>query len=204
LLRTKLHRPPITADLVPRPRLLERLDGRCERPLTLLCAPASYGKTTLVSSWLEASDWPSAWVSLDEDDNDLFLFLSYFLAAVQGMFPEAGEETQAMLKATTLPPAPVLARGLTNELDELETPFILTLDDYHLIREAAVHDLLSELLRHPPRPMHLVLASRREPSIDLIRLRTRSQLTEIRTQELRFTKEETAAFVQQEMQIPCR
>jgi LuxR family maltose regulon positive regulatory protein len=97
LLRTKLHRPPITADLVARPRLHQRLDQRRERPLTLVSAPAGYGKTTLVSSWLETCDWPSAWVSLDEDDNDLFLFLSYFLAALQTMFPEAGRDTQALL-----------------------------------------------------------------------------------------------------------
>jgi LuxR family maltose regulon positive regulatory protein len=202
LLRTKLHRPPIAANLVPRPRLLERLEWRRERPLTLLCAPAGYGKTTLVSSWLEASDWPSAWLSLDEDDNDLFLFLPYFLAAVQSIFPEAGRETLAMLKAATLPPNPVLARSLINELDEIETPFTLALDDYHHIRQAAVHDLLSELLRHPPRPMHLVLASRREPSIDLTRLRARSQVTEVRTQELRFTKEETTAFLEHELKNP--
>jgi LuxR family maltose regulon positive regulatory protein len=93
---------------------------------------------------------------------------------------------------------------LTNEVDEIETPFILVLDDYHCIHEAAVHDLLSELLRHPPRPMHLVLASRREPSIDLIQLRVQSQVTEVRTQELRFTKEETTAFLEHELRTPVK
>ena len=87
LIRTKLYRPRITGGLVPRPRLLERLEQRRDRPLTLVVAPAGYGKTTLVTSWLETCDCPSAWLSLDEDDNDLALFLSYFLAAIQTMFP---------------------------------------------------------------------------------------------------------------------
>jgi LuxR family maltose regulon positive regulatory protein len=202
LLRTKLHRPPITADLVPRPRLLERLEGHRERLLTLVSAPAGYGKTTLVSSWLEACDCPSAWVSLDEDDNDLFLFLTYFLAAIQSMFPEACRETVAMLKAPTLPPTPVLARGLVSELDEIESPFILALDDYHLIRETAVHDLLGELLRHPPQSLHPVLTSRTDPPLNLTRLRARNQVTEIRTPELRFSQAETAAFLEEGLGAP--
>jgi LuxR family maltose regulon positive regulatory protein len=202
LLRTKLHRPPITADLVARPRLHQRLDLRRERPLTLVSAPAGYGKTTLVSSWLETCDWPNAWVSLDEDDNDLFLFLSYFLAALQTMFPEAGRDTQALLKAATLPPTPVLARSVVNEMDELETPFVLALDDYHLIREQSVHDLLTELLRHPPQSMHLVLTSRTDPPLNLTRLRARSQVIEIRTPELRFSQAETAAFLEEGLGAP--
>ena len=197
LLRTKLHRPPMTADLVPRPRLLERLDQRRQRPLTLVSAGAGYGKTTLVSSWLEANGWPNAWLSLDEDDNDLCVFLTYTLAAVRSIFPQAGESTQALLKSATLPPPPILARSLINELDELETRFVLVLDDYHLIRDTAVHELLNDLLRHPPRPMHLVLASRRDPPLELHKLRARSQVTEIRAEELRFTQEETAAFLEQ-------
>ena len=203
LLRTKLHRPPITADLVPRPRLLERLDQHQGRPLTLVSASAGYGKTTLISSWLEACDCPSAWLSLDENDNDLALFVAYFLNAVQTMFPDAGEDTLALLKAATLPPIPVLARSLINELDQIDLPFILVLDDYHHIRELALHDLLNELLRHPPWALHLVLVSREDPMLSLTTLRARGQLTEIRAHELRFTKAETAAFLELQMGIPA-
>ena len=121
LIRTKLYRPRITGDLVPRPRLLERLEQRRDRPLTLVVAPAGYGKTTLVASWLATCDCPSAWLSLDEDDNDFALFLSYFSAAVQTMFPDALEETSALLQAAILPPLDVLARSLINELDQDRT-----------------------------------------------------------------------------------
>ncbi len=203
LLRTKLHRPPITADLVHRPRLLERLEQHRQRPLTLVSAGAGYGKTTLISSWLEGNGWPSAWLSLDENDNDLVVFLTYTLAAVRSLFPEAGEGTQALLKAASLPPPAILARSLANELEELETPFILVLDDYHHVHDTAVHDLLSDLLRHPPWSMHLVLTSRRDPPLELYRLRARSHLTEIRAEALRFTLEETAAFLEQGLKTPA-
>jgi LuxR family maltose regulon positive regulatory protein len=184
--------------------MLERLDQRRDRPLTLVVAPPGFGKTTLATTWLEANDWPSAWLSLDEDDNDLALFLSYFLAAVQSIFPETCQETVAMLKAATLPPVPILARSLINELDEIEFPFILILDDYHHhIHEVAVHDLLTELLRHPPRALHLVLVSRKDPLLSLTTLRARGQVTEIRAPELRFTKAETVTFLEQQMGTPA-
>jgi len=197
LIRTKLYRPRITGDLVSRPRLLERLDHRRDRPLTLVVAPAGYGKTTLVTSWLATCDWPNAWLSLSEDDNDFALFLSYFLAAIQSMFPDSLEETLAMLSAPNLPLLDVLARSLINELDQIERPFILVLDDYHSIQNMDVHQLLTELFRYPPRALHLVLASRSDPPLPLTTLRARGQATEIRTQALRFTEVETATYLQQ-------
>jgi LuxR family maltose regulon positive regulatory protein len=203
LIRTKLYRPRITADLVPRPRLLEHLEERRGRPLTLVVAPAGFGKTTLVSSWLEACECPSAWLTLDENDNDLGLFLSYLLAAIQSIFPDACHDTQAMLKAATLPPIPVIAGTLINELDQLQDPSILVLDDYYLIQNMAIHDLLSEVLRYPPPALHLVLASRGDPLLPLTTLRARSQITEIRAPELRFTKSETAAFLEQQLGTPA-
>ena len=197
LIRTKLYRPRITGDLVPRPRLLERLQKRRSRALTLVVAPAGYGKSTLVASWLETCDCPSAWLSLDEDDNDLVVFLSYFSAAIRTMFPDAVRETSALLTAATLPPLDVLARSLINELDQIEQPFILVLDDYHSVQNMDVHHLLTELFRYPPRALHLVLASRSDPPLPLTTLRARGQATEIRTQELRFTEAETATYLQQ-------
>ncbi len=202
LISTKLYRPRITGELVPRPRLLQRLDRRRDRPLTLVVAPAGYGKTTLVSNWLETCDCPNAWLSLDEDDDDLVLFLTYLLAAVETMFPDSVVETRALLGTATLPPLPVIARTLINELDQIERPFILVLDDYHYIHNIGIHDLLNELLTHPPRPMHLVVVSRKDPLLPLAKLRVRRQVTEIRSQELRFTRKETAGFVQLEMGAP--
>ena len=157
LIRTKLHRPPTTRDHLHREHLLDRLNQRQHRPLALVSAAAGYAKSTLVSCWLEGCDVPSAWVSLDENDNDLRLFLSYFISAIQRIFPVACGETLSMLNAAHLPPASVLSRSLINELDQIEKEFILVLDDYHLIRAKSVHVLLADLLNHPCTFMQLVL-----------------------------------------------
>jgi len=198
ILKTKLYQPPCTEEHVHRAHLIDKLDRNRYRPLTLVVAPAGYGKSTLVSCWLEACGIPCAWVSLDETDNDLRQFLSYLLAAVQNIFPGAGRETQfTTLNATDLPPTSVLAHSFINELDQIDQEFILTMDDYHVIQDKAVHNLLAEILHHPPRAMHLVLVSRRDPPLPLVSLRAKRQMTEIRVQDLRFSQEETAVFLQQ-------
>jgi LuxR family maltose regulon positive regulatory protein len=202
IIHTKLHRPPVASDHLHRQHLLDRLDQRRHRPLTLVSAPAGYGKTTLMSCWLESCDVPSAWISLDENDNDLRTFLAYFLAAVQRIFPDAVRETQAMSNAVELPILSILSRSLINELDQIEKNFILVLDDYHTIADKAVQGLVIELLKYPPSPMHLVLAARRDPSIPLTINRARSRMTEIRIQDLSFSDEETAALLQGMLDIP--
>ena len=202
IIRTKLYRPPVTKDLVPRSHLLERLEYCRQRPLTLISAPAGYGKSTLASSWLDACKCPGAWVSLDEDENDLRLFLTYVVMAIRMFFPETVHQTQALLNATELPPGKVLARMLLNELAQLEKSFILVLDDYHRIREPAVHDLLKDLLHHPPQALHLVLVTRHNPPLPLTSLRARGQMTEIREQDLRFSTAETMDFLHQAMALP--
>jgi LuxR family maltose regulon positive regulatory protein len=196
ILRTKLHRPPAPRDYTHRPRLLEYLDQRRERPLTLVSAPAGYGKSTLVSCWLDRCDSPNAWISLDENDNDLRQFLSYFIAAVKTIFPNAVSATGTLVNAPTLPPLSTLVGTLANELDMIEEDFILVLDDIHTIQEKSVHHLLYDLLRHPPRPMHMVLIGRRDPLLNIAAFRARSQLAEVRLQDLRFTVAETAAYLQ--------
>jgi LuxR family maltose regulon positive regulatory protein len=196
LIRTKLHRPPVAADHLHRQRLLDRLGKNIERPLTLVSAPAGYGKTTLISCWLDSCGIPSAWVSLDKNDNDLHLFLSYFIAAVQSIFPGFGREIQTLLKVSDLPSIAEMTRTFINELDQIEKTFILVLDDYHLIHNKDVHNLVVELLAHPPAILHLVIVARRDPPLPITRLRARSQMTEIRIRELRFSASETATFLQ--------
>ena len=123
----------IPEEMVPRRKLLSRLEKHRQRPLTLVSAPAGYGKSVLISSWLEASDCPGAWVSLDKNDNNLRLFMFYFLAAVNRLFPDAGKTTLSLVNADHLAPVSVLAHILINELNRIEQPFILVLDDYYFI-----------------------------------------------------------------------
>jgi LuxR family maltose regulon positive regulatory protein len=196
--------------LLPRPHLTERLSRRPEGGFTLVSAPAGYGKTTLLSTWLEGWDGPGAWLTLDEDDGDPATFLRGLLAALQTMFPDAGAATLARLNAGTLPrhdagtlpPIPDLARGLADELERIAEPFILVLDDYHTVRGLAVPDLLTELLRHPPRSLHLALATQHDPPLPLSRLRAREGISEIRLPDLRFTEAETAALLRQVLGAP--
>ena len=196
LLQTKLQRPRVPRHFVPRPRLFERLDQGSQAPLTLVCAAAGYGKTTLVSSWIEGlptgrgevtPPLPAAWITLDERDSDLGLFLRYFTAALRTMFPDACADTISLLQATRQPPFDVLCATLINEIAALPQDFILVLDDYHLITGTAVPDLFGEFERHWPQPMHLVLLSRYMPALSLASLRAKGQLTEIRARDLRFT-----------------
>ena len=196
LIHTKIHRPIIPIDLVPRPKLTDWLDSRRNRPLTLVSAPAGYGKSTLISSWLETCKYPFAWLTLDDGDNDLAVFLSYFLSAVRTIFPQAGTNTQALLMTPNPTPLKELASNLNNDINQLDQFFVLVLDDYEVIEKKEIHDLISELLIHPSRNLHLVLCTRTDPLIPLVNLRAQSQLTEIRAQDLRFTEEEAHIFLQ--------
>ena len=148
IIHTKLHRPPVPHDLVAREHLVDRLNKRLNRPLSLVCAPAGYGKSTLVSYWLDNCDLPAAWLSLEEADNDLHLFLSYFLTAIRTIFPEIGQDIQTVLKGQELPSVPFLTGCLVNELDEIDTPFIFTIDDYHVIQNNAIHELLAGVIKN--------------------------------------------------------
>ena len=205
LLQTKLHRPSITSGLIDRPRLLERLNSNINRPLTLVLASAGFGKTTLVSAWLEsmaagqsaAAAFPAAWLSLDENDSDLNLFIRYFIAALRTIFADACAETLMLLQARQPPPLALLYATFSNELEKLPGDFILVLDDYHTLHGVEVHDLLNQWALHWPKPLHLVLISRINPPLPLASLRARGEISEIRTRELRFTVEEMAAYMSQ-------
>ncbi len=200
ILVTKLHRPPVRSDLEVRSQLLELLDENRARPLTLISAPAGYGKSTLASMWLEANDCPSAWISLDEHDNDLHTFVSYLLAAISRAFPGSQLQSWNLLEASVFPPPRVVARYLLNDLDRIGEPFILALDDVYMIHEQPVFQLLDELLRHPARPLHLMLVTRRDPPLPIASMRARRQVTEIRSRHLRFTVPEARRFLTKMLQ----
>jgi len=201
VLHTKLQRPLLPPDVVPREHLVARIDELLSRPVTLVSAAAGYGKSTMASLWLEAWDGRSAWVSLDEEENDLRLFLAHLLAAIRSMFPTACDTTQSLLQSPGLPPVSVLSRYLLNDLVEIKDRFILVLDDYHRIREKRVHDLMVALLAHPPRNMHLILLTRRDPPVFNIKLLGRDQMTVIGISELRFRVDETADFLKKATNI---
>lgn len=197
ILRTKLNRPPVAPDIYPRSRLIKMIDESRNLPLFLISAPAGYGKSTLASGWLETCDCSNAWLSLEEEDNDLRQFLNYFLAAIQSVFPKVGKETRDLLETSKLPSPSILTRSLINGLDELDQDLILVLDDYHLISNKEVHDVLVEILRYPPSMIHLVLLTRRDPPLPISTLRGRGQMMEITVSELRFTVQETMSLFQQ-------
>lgn len=169
LLRTKLHRPQHADDLVPRQHLLQRLDAGLRNPVILVSAPAGFGKSTLLSLWVEQCAVPSAWLALDEGDNDLALFLRYVIAAVRTLYPDACVETEALARLALLPSVAVLAHQFSNELDALPGDFVLVLDDYYAIQDAAIHELIAACLRRP-RPLHLVLVTRQDPPLPLAKL----------------------------------
>ena len=199
LLATKLHMPRPRPDLVPRPRLAERLDEGLARGLMLVCAPAGYGKTVLLADWARRGQQPVAWLSLDAGDNDPARFWRHGVAALDRSRPGLAERVGPLFG----PPAPASYEGLVTALiNELAAgsdadQALLVLDDYHLIDSEAVHTSLGFLLEHRPPGLHLVLASRSDPPLALARLRGRGQLTELRAAELRFTADEAAALLRQ-------
>jgi LuxR family maltose regulon positive regulatory protein len=175
LLQTKLYIPPSRPEYVSRPRLIERLNQGMARSLTLISAPAGFGKTTLVSDWLRQLDIPAAWVSLDESDNDPTRFLTYFVAALQAIEATVGKGVLGMLQSPQPPPTEAVLTSLLNEIAALPDRLVLVLDDYHLIEAQPIHNALTFLLEHLPPQMHMVISTREDPPLPLARLRARSQ-----------------------------
>jgi LuxR family transcriptional regulator, maltose regulon positive regulatory protein len=200
LLFTKLNLPPRRPSLVTRPRLLDLLDlGLLPGTrLTLLAAPAGFGKTSLVIDWqsrLAERGIRAAWFSLDEADNELARFLRYLVAAIRKLLPELGESLLSLLDLPQRPPVENLMVALINELEAVQSDFVLVLDDYQVIQDQAVLQSVGYLVEHGPEHCHLVLTTRSEPALPLARLRARGQVNEIRAADLRFTPQEALQFV---------
>ncbi len=222
LLKTKLYIPHIRPELVSRPRLIAQLDtGLCSgslgeddliqdhfaRKLTLVSAPAGFGKTALITEWVQhlrtaLKVAPSfAWLSLDEDDNDPVRFFTYLIAAIETVQAGVGANAQALYQSPPSPPLKTVLTVLINDLVSIPVSFVLVLDDYHVINQAAIHEALTFLVDHLPPQMHLVIASRTDPPLPLARLRTRGQLTELRAADLRFTLDESLTFLNEAMAL---
>ena len=198
LLTTKLYVPQALPDLVPRPRLSKQLEQGRRRKLTLISAPAGFGKTTLLSEWraiYSGSERPVGWVSLDEGDNDPVLFFSYLIAALGTIRAGIEEASLALLRSPQRPPLESVLTVLINEIASIPEEIILILDDYHAIEHQPIHDAMTFLLEHMPPQVHVIVASRTDPSLPLARLRARGELTELRATDLRFEPEEVAAFL---------
>src|SRR5918998_304622 len=196
LLKAKLYVPRGRADAVSRPRLYEQLDEGARHELTVVSAPAGFGKTTLLADWSRRSELPVAWVSLDERDDEPVRFFLYLIAAIETIHEGFGKSTRAFLSSLKSKGElePVLT-ALSNEILESPRDFVLVLDDYHSIRSEVIHDALAFLLEHLPPPMHLIVSGRERPPLPLSRLRARGRLTELRVPDLRFTLEEATDFL---------
>lgn len=195
LILTKLRLPFTRPALVARPWLQERIALGLSGPLTLITAPAGFGKTTLLASYIAGLGMPIAWLSLDKNDNQEGRFLSYLVAALQEADHAIGSIAAQMLASTQLAQAEVVLTSLINDLDSTDMDIVLVLDDYHCISSQAVHDSVSFLLEHCPSTFHLVIATRSDPPLPLARLRARGQMTELRSADLRFTETEAAQFL---------
>ena len=208
LLRTKFLVPRPRPDLLPRPRLLDWLESNSDKRLTLLSAPAGYGKTTLLADFINASNRPFAWYTLDAQDSDPTVFLTYFIESLRSMkrAPKTltsaiGQTAQSLLDSaeTTISPQRVLT-VLINELaEQIEIPWLIVLEDYHYVANPVVHQLIDFLLENAPEGLHVVLSTRADPPIALARLRARGQLAELRASSLRFREDEVTKWMQSDL-----
>jgi LuxR family maltose regulon positive regulatory protein len=199
ILSTKLSIPPVRLRSVQRSRLIQMLNGGLEDDLILVSAPAGYGKSTLLSSWLDQLGFPSAWISLDDKDNDCSRFLAYLWAACLKIDPEVKQLPEISFSFHPECDIEIPLTPLVNQLDQLAHPFCLVLDDYHVIQDSYVHQSINFLIEHRPQPLHLVIATRSDPPLPLAKLRSHSKLLELRMADLRFTTQEAAEFLDHTM-----
>ncbi|HSF82907.1 MAG TPA: LuxR C-terminal-related transcriptional regulator [Anaerolineales bacterium] len=202
-LTTKLHVPAPPSSLVPRPSLLARLDSGLQvgHKLTLVSAPAGFGKTNLLSEWAGSADVQKsvAWLSLDPEDSQPTRFWAYLVAAIQSVLDQVGETTMALLHSADSPAMEVVLTPLLNELAAQPKRLVLVLDDYHLISQEAIHAGMAFLIEHLPAQLHLAISTRADPPLPIVRIRARGQLTELRGDDLRFTQDEAGEFINSRM-----
>src|SRR6266487_1333972 len=203
VLATKLYIPPPPPKVVVRPRLIDQLNEglSTRRKVTVISAPAGFGKTTLVTEWITSCRRPAAWLSLDKGDHDPARFLIYFIRALQTISPNLGTGILEILQSVQSPPIESILTALLNEIAAMPDDFIFILDDYHTIDSRAVDNALTFILEHLPPQMHLVITTREDPALPIPRLRARNQLTELRATDLRFAASEAAEFLNRVMDL---
>ena len=199
LKQTKLYRPHNLSDLITRTRLLERLNAGLRGKVTLVSAPTGFGKTTLLAQWVQTIDRPTAWLSLDDHDNELRVFVQSLTAALQSAFPDAFQATASLAEASRFPSIENVVTLFINDLADVPDDVILVLDDYHLIHNREIHTLLDQLVEHLPPQLHLVLTTRSDPPLPLARWHVQGYLNDLRPTDLRFSLEETEDFLKHEL-----
>lgn len=199
IITTKLFIPASRSRLVVRPRLIEQLERGAECGFVLVSAPAGYGKTTLLSAWLRSLSNPAAWYTIDEGDNDPARFLAYLSAALEKIDPALGEWIASGTRVAALAEVEAVLTPLINRLAQVRQPFWLALDDYHLIQNPYLHEALRFLVTRRPAPLHLAIATRADPPLPLSRLRARSEMVEVRLDDLCFSAQEAAEFFSRTM-----
>lgn len=195
LIKTKFQPPSTVRNPLVRSHLIQRLEAGHSRKLTLISAPAGYGKSTLINTWLASSNDPVAWLSLDTNDSDVGVFLRYLVAAVHTVVPNVCKTIASLLDGPKLPPQNYLLQTLAGEVASLCEPLTVVLDDYHVIHNAEIHELVAACLQYQPSQLHLVIATRQDPPFSVTRLRVSGQMTELRLTDLRFTPEEMRQYL---------
>ena len=201
ILKTRLYKPPVNEKFIVRERLIARLNDESDRPLKLIVAGAGYGKSVLMSQWLDTCRKKYCWISLEEDCNDLQLFLSYLIAGIQQTFPEGMERIAQLTSSNQMPSDEAIAHTLNNELHDLPESFILVLDDFHVISNKTILNLFNEILKYPPENVQIALISRLDPPINKSRLQAYQQVSEIRMSDLRLNIQEIKELARRSVQI---
>jgi len=200
-LKTKICVPPLRPGWISRSRLDKRMDEGFERKLTLLSAPAGFGKTTLLVDWIHQSKIPAAWFSIDKRDNDPRHFLAYVILGLQSLEAGTGEAALTMLQSPQPPPIESILINLINDVTRAPKDFALVLDDYHLVDAQPIHDTIAFLLENLPEQMHMIIATRADPPLPLARVRSQNLLTELRAADLSFTNDEAARLFDQSIDL---
>lgn len=201
MLFTKLHLPTPSKNLVHRPGLSDKLQEALDCKLLLVSAPAGFGKTTLICDWIDQNDIPTAWFSLDKGDNDPVKFLSYIISSIQHISKEAGLNALKVLKSSNKPSLESITSLLINDILNIDENFLLVLDDFHTIDSQEILNLVSYLLEHIPRNIHLVIITRSDPSLPLARLRSQGQLLELRSADLSFSVNDIYTLFNKKLKI---